>query len=446
MNIKRSCYLVGLGLSLTYYMARAQPVPGTLVEKIVANVDNQLILQSELETAYQQYLLQGGQEVPDLKCKVLESLMLNKALLAKAQQEGIVVTSEEVAQELSRRMQYLVTQAGSEAGLAQYWGKSIEEIKSELRAKLKEQQQLERMRAQIIREVSATPQEVQAFFEALPPQEQPYYPAEVVVRQIVRYPQVSQQAKDTLVAQLRALKVRLQHGESFEALAQAYSQDPSSAPQGGELGFWRLGELAPAYEAAALALQPGEVSEPVATPLGFHLIQLIAREKDRYNSRHILRKPTPEMLDLAAAKTYLAQLRAAILAGKVTFEEAAKTSSEDSSTASSGGLLTGAHGSVRRVIDDLPPDVFFAVEQLAPGAIAGPVVFTAPNNQEAVRLLLLEEKIPPHPANLAQDYAKIQQLFIEKKRTTALQAWFKEVQASASIKVAPEYQHCIMLK
>ena len=445
MNIKRSCYLIGLCLSLTY-IAQAQSAPGTLVEKIVANVDNQLILQSELETAYQQYLLQGGKEVPDLRCKVLESLILNKALLAKAQQEGIVVTSEEVAQELSRSMQYLVTQAGSEAGLAQCWGKSMEEIKSELRATLKEQLMLERMRAQIIREVSATPQEVQSFFEALPPQERPYYPAEVVVRQIVRYPQVSQQEKDTLVAQLRALQVRLQHGEPFEALAQEYSQDPGSAPQGGELGFWRLGELAPAYEAAALALQPGEVSEPVATPLGFHLIQLIAREKDQYNSRHILRKPNPEMLDLAAAKTYLAQLRAAILAGKVTFEEAASTSSEDSSTASSGGLLTGAHGGVRMVIDDLPPDVFFAVEQLAPGAIADPVVFTAPDNREAVRLLLLEERIPPHQANLAQDYAKIQQLLIDKKRTTALQAWFEGVQASASIKVAPEYQHCELLK
>lgn len=428
------------------YMAWAQAPQGTLVDKIVARVDNQIILQSELETACQQYLLPGGQEMPDLMCKVLANLIRNKALLAKAKQEGVVVTSEEVAQELSRRMKYLVTQAGSEAELAQYWGKSITEIKKELRAQLKEQLMLERMRAQIIREISATPQEVKSFFETLTTQERPYYPAEVVVRQIVRYPQVSQQATDALVAQLKALKRRLQNGERFEALAQTYSQDPGSAPQGGELGFWRLGELAPAYEAAALTLQPGEVSEPVTTQFGVHLIQLIAKDKDRYNSRHILLKPNPAMLDLETAKNYLIQLRSSILASELTFEEAASTSSEDASTASMGGALTGEQGNVRMVIDDLPPDVFFAIEPLAPGGISDPVVFTTSDSQEAVRILLLEEKIAPHQANLAQDYAKIQQLLIDKKRTTALQAWFEGVQASASIEVAPEYQHCSMLK
>ena len=445
MNIKQSCCLIGLGLSMTY-MAWAQAPQGTLVDKIVARVDNQIILQSELETACQQYLLPGGQEMPDLMCKVLANLIRNKALLAKAKQEGVVVTSEEVAQELSRRMKYLVTQAGSEAELAQYWGKSIPEIKKELRAQLKEQLMLERMRAQIIREISATPQEVKSFFENLTTQERPYYPAEVVVRQIVRYPQVSQQATDALVAQLKALKRRLQNGERFEALAQTYSQDPGSAPQGGELGFWRLGELAPAYEAAALTLQPGEVSEPVTTQFGVHLIQLIAKDKDRYNSRHILLKPNPAMLDLETAKNYLIQLRSSILASELTFEEAASTSSEDASTASMGGALTGEQGNVSMVIDDLPPDVFFAIEPLAPGGISDPVVFTTSDSQEAVRILLLEEKIAPHQANLAQDYAKIQQLLIDKKRTTALQAWFEGVQASASIEVAPEYQHCSMLK
>ncbi len=445
MNIKQSCCLIGLGLSMTY-MAWAQAPQGTLVDKIVARVDNQIILQSELETACQQYLLPGGQEMPDLMCKVLANLIRNKALLAKAKQEGVVVTSEEVAQELSRRMKYLVTQAGSEAELAQYWGKSIPEIKKELRAQLKEQLMLERMRAQIIREISATPQEVKSFFENLTTQERPYYPAEVVVRQIVRYPQVSQQATDALVAQLKALKRRLQNGERFEALAQTYSQDPGSAPQGGELGFWRLGELAPAYEAAALTLQPGEVSEPVTTQLGVHLIQLIAKDKDRYNSRHILLKPNPAMLDLETAKNYLIQLRSSILASELTFEEAASTSSEAASTASMGGALTGEQGNVSMVIDDLPPDVFFAIEPLAPGGISDPVVFTTSDSQEAVRILLLEEKIAPHQANLAQDYAKIQQLLIDKKRTTALQAWFEGVQASASIEVAPEYQHCSMLK
>jgi peptidyl-prolyl cis-trans isomerase SurA len=445
MNFKQKCYLVVLCLGLARVVWAESP-QNTLLDKIIANVDNQIILQSELETSYQQYLLQVGKEVPDLKCKILEQLILNKMLLARAKQEGIVVEREIIAQTLSDRMQYLLAQVGSEAKLVQYLGKPIEEIRSELREKIKEQLMLDNMRVQLIKDISVTPQEVKEFFDLLPEQEKPYYPAEVAVRQIVRYPQASQQAKETLIAQLKALKVRLQNGENFETLAQEYSQDPDSAPQGGDLGFWRLGELDPAYEAAALALQPGDVSDPVATQFGYYLIQLIVREQDRYNSRHIMLKYTPEVLEIEAAKTELAQLRDAILAGEITFEQAAIKSSADPLTAPNGGLLTGGDGGAKILIDDLPSDVYFAIEQLTPGAISDPMLFTAANDREAVRIIFLEEKIAPHQINLMQDYAKIQQLLIDRRRVAELQKWIERVKASASIYVAPEYQDCVLFR
>ena len=445
MNIKRRFHLVVLCLALTH-IALAESSRGILLDKIIANVDSQIILYSDLETACQQYLLQGGEEVADLKCKMLGQLIINKMLLAKARQEGIVLEKEAIAQAFRDRMQYLLAQAGSETRLSQYLGRPIEEIKSEVREKIREHLVLDSMRAQLTKDISVTPQEVKEFFEALPAQARPYYPAEVAVREIVRYPRVSQQEKDALIAQLKALKVRVQHGEDFEVLAQEYSQDPGSASQGGDVGFWRLGELAPAYEAAALALQPGEVSEPVATQFGMYLIQLIVREEDRYNSRHILLKYGPESLSIEVVKKQLAQLRTDILAGKVTFEQAAIKSSEDSLTAPNGGLLTGEYGGTRMFIDDLPPDVYFAVEQLAPGAISDPMLFTAADGREAARIIFLAEKIDPHQANLVQDYAKIRQLLIDKKKTTTLQDWLERVQASASIQVAPEYQNCDLIR
>lgn len=445
MNIKRRCCLIGLCLSITY-MAWTKPAPGTLVDKIVANIDNQIILQSELEMACQKYLLQGGKKTSNFKCEVLESLIFSKVLLAKAKQEGIKIEKERIAQQLDQTMRYWVAQAGSEEVLAQSSGKPITAIKSELRERIREQLMIEKLRGQVIRNITTTPQEVKSFFGALPAQERPFCPAEVVVRQIVQYPQISKQEKDALCKQLTAFRTRIQQGESFAALAQKYSQDPGSASRGGEIGFWRLGELAPAYEATALALQPGELSKPVMTQFGFHLIQLIAREGDRYNSRHILLKPNPEAIDVKVAQASLAQLRDTILAGKLTFEEAAKTASEDTATASIGGLMTGAEGEMRMALDDLPPDVFFVVEQLKPGSISDPVEFTTPDNRKAARILLLEEKISAHQANLAQDYAKIQQLLIDRKRTAALQTWFKDVRSSISVRLAPEYQSCKLLR
>ena len=442
MNIKQSSCLVALCFCMTY-MASAQANPGTLVDKIIVNVDSQIILQSDLETTLQQYLAQGGKEVPDLKCKLLKQLIVNKVLLAKAKQEGVVVEKEIIEQVLSDEMQYFLTQTGSEEALVRHWGKPILAIKREVREKIEEQLTLDRMRFQLVQDISVTPKEVKAFFETLPLHERPYYPASVVVRQIVKYLLSDQHETDASVSQLKALKVRLQNGEDFGVLAKAYSQDPGSASQGGDLGFWKLGELSPAYEAAALGLQPGEISDPVITESGYHLIQLIAREKDRYSSRHILLKPK---LDIKVAKAQLVQLREDILSGKITFAQAAKEYSDDSLTRPIGGLITAQEGgNESMLIDDLSPDVFFAIEKLLPGDISDPIMFSVSDEQEALRILLLEDRVAPHYANLAQDYAEIQQLLINKKQITALQAWFESVKAITSIRVAPEYQHCVGL-
>jgi peptidyl-prolyl cis-trans isomerase SurA len=444
MNIKKKCCLAVLCLAFVNNIILANPLQETVLDKIIVNVDNHIILQSELENAYQQYLSQAEGDIPDLRCKILEQLIIKQMLLSKAKQEGVLVNKEAMAQALSSNMQDLLAQAGSEARLVQSWGKSIQEIRKEVKEKLEEQMVLSNMRSQLIKGISVTPQEVKDFFEALPAQQKPYYPAEVVVRQIVQYSRVGLQAIDTLIAQLQSLKVRLQNGEDFEVLAQEYSQDLGSASQGGDIGFWRLGELVPAYEKAALALEPGEVSDPVITEFGYHLIQLIAREEDRYSSRHILLKSNPLMLDIEAAKTKLAQLRADILANKTTFVQAAIDFSEDPSTAPIGGLLTSKSGGGKILIDDLPPDVYFIVAELAPGTISDPVLLSEANGRDAVRILFLEEKVAPHQASLAQDYAKIQQMLIEQRSNTVLTTWFESVQKKVSIRIVPEYQHCVL--
>ncbi len=445
MNTKTRYYILVLCLLATH-IPQAQALQDVLVDRIVAKIGSQIILQSELELASQQYLLQGVKETPELKCRILKNLVFEKALLVESHKEKIEVEKEEVARELSRRMQYLIAHAGSEASIVQHLGKPIAEIRNELKKGVKEQLILKKMSNRVVREVTATPQEVETFLANLTDQEMPYYPTEVIVRQIIRYPQMDPQAAEKLLAKLRELKECLQNGDLFEDLALRYSQDAHSASQGGALGFRKQGELPPAYEAAALALQPGEVADPVLTQWGAHLIQLISREGNRYDSRHILLKPSPDMQDLAAAEAYLNQLRTSVLAGELTFEEAARTSSQDVATASVGGILTGEQGETKIPADSLPPDVFFAIEQLASGEISYPHVCKTPDDQEVARVLFLEEKIAPHPANLTQDYVKIKQLLISKKQMNALEAWFERVKAQVFIEVVPEYQYFELLE
>ena len=282
MTISKNACLVSAVLALRLTAFAATP-PGTLVEKIVAKVNGQLILQSELAAAHQQYLRQAGQAPPDIKGRLLATLVMNKMLLAKAKQEGIVVTDKEVAPALQQKMQELTTQASSAAALAQQWSSPVEEIKKEVNKKLKEQLQLDRMRRQVVQDIATTPKEVSAFFKTLCEKDAPYLPAEVIVRQIVYYPQ-------------------------------------SNSQEG-----------------------------------------------------------------LGAAKAALAQLRAKLLAGHLTFAQAAKEHSEDKATAPNGGLLAGVDGS-SRAVDELPPEVYFFIEPLSPGAITAPVTFTTAGGQQAVRL------------------------------------------------------------
>ena len=230
-------------------------------------------------------------------------------------------------------------------------------------------------------------------------------------------------------------------------MAQQYSQDPGSSSQGGALGFRELGELTPTYEKAALALQPGQVSNPIVTPFGLHLIQLIAREKDRYNSRHILLRFQVDALDIENAKIQLAQLRTAILAGEITFGQALQQATEEKhDTSINGGLITGSREGTKMYIDELSSDIFFAIESLAPGELSEPIVFTTSDGQQAVRMLYLKERIAPHQANLVQDYDKIKQVVIQQKQVEKLQAWLEKIEATTTIEVDPAYQGCLLFK
>lgn len=441
----RACrrkYLMGVGFYVMACVAWAQHGPDTLLDKIIARVDDQIVLKSELETACQQYLAQGGDEVPDLPCRVLAQIIMGKVLFVKAKQADIPIAEEVVSKTLDDRMRDLLVQFGSETALVRHWGKPIGVIRGEVKAKVREQFLMDSMYARLFADVSATPREVRSFFESLSPHERPYYPASVVVRQIVKYPQVDQREIDTLVAQLGELKVRLHNGEDFEVLAQAYAQGLDGVVLQGE--DWEPGELLPAYEAAALTLQPGEVSDPVVTESGVYLIQLIARGHDRHSSRHILLKP---QLHIEAAKTQLNQLREDIMAGRVTFVQAAKEYSDDLSSQSVGGLLTTQQDDAGSVfVDDLPSDVFFAIEQMVPGDVSSPIMAITSDHREAVRILLLEEKIPPHRADLAQDYAKVRQLLIEQKQAAAVQDSFEALKADTFIEVASEYQDSLFLQ
>ncbi|MCS7018761.1 MAG: peptidylprolyl isomerase [Cytophagales bacterium] len=421
---------------------------GIVVDKIIAKVNDYIILKSDLEIAYRQALESGQSLPPNARCEILQQLIINKMLVAKAEIDSVMVSEVEVNNNLDRRMAYFEQQFGSLQKIEQAYNKTIAQLKEELRPSIQENMIISKMQNEITKNVEVTPRQVKRYFNSIPKDSLPFVPAEVEVGVIVRYPVVSKSEKDKVKARLQDFKRQILSGKAkFEDLARTYSEDLGSGSRGGELGFHGRGELVPPYEAMAMSLEPGEISEPVESEFGIHLIQLIERRGNRYNSRHILLRPEPTEQDIKDAERYLDSLRSVILSGKLPFEKAALTCSDDKSTKSSGGILQNPENkSTHLSKDELEYAIFMTIDTMQVGSISRPIRFRTDDGKTAVRIIYYKSRIPPHQINLEMDYPKIHAAALQQERNRVLSQWFNRTKNQLFIDIDPEYDRCKLLE
>ena len=445
---------LALLLLLTPLVGRAQlgigrPQGQQLLDGIVVKVDNQIVLRSDVENIYAQEVARAEGKLlpPDLKCKILQSLVINKLMLARAEVDSVTVTDAQVNGELDRRMAYFVQQIGSEEKLVELYNKPVKALKEDLRPQVRDQLTQQKMQETITGKLSVTPREVSAYFNRTPKDSLPYYSTEVEVGQIVLSAQISDAAKQATMAKLNDLRARILAGEKFEDLAKQYSEDPGSGKQGGYLGFFKKRDLVPEYTAAALRLEPGGLSPIVESQFGFHLIQLIERRGDTFSSRHILLKPATGAADASVAAQKLTALRRQILSDSLSFAKAAKDFSTDKNSAGNGGLLQNRQESGSRMpLDKLDPAIFFTIDTMKVGSITPPLPYRSDDGKEGMRILWLKSNTPPHQANLREDYQKIAAAALNEKKNKALDEWFLRNRSGVYLEVAPEYAQCKVLE
>lgn len=418
-----------------------------VADKIIAKVDNNIILKSDLEKAYLQYIANSQARVgSQLRCQILESLVINKLMVAKAEMDSVVVSDEEVTSNLNNRMNVFISRIGSEERIEEFYGKSIEQFKAELRDEVKEQLVVQKMQTTITKDIKVTPSEVKRFFNSIPADSLPYFSTEVSLAQIVKVPSVNKAQKETVRQRLLNIREEIMNGADFEEMARRHSEEPGAASSGGNLGFQNRGSLVPPYEAAALRLKPGEISQPVETEFGFHLIQMIERRGNLYNTRHILLRPVSSTLDIEEARNYLDSLRTQILNDSISFEKAAKEYSSDQETAISGGFFLDATGSPRVPVGELDPSLFFTIDTMKVGSITKPLTFRMEDGKEAVRILYYKSRIRPHEANLKDDYQKIAMAAENEKKNRVLNEWFDRAKGDVFIQIDPDYNHCRIME
>ncbi|WOK06471.1 peptidylprolyl isomerase [Imperialibacter roseus] len=447
MNLKFTGTRI-FALSLAFIMMASLKVLGQqtmVLDEIIAKVDNYIILRSDMEKSYLE-MLSRNDITGITRCDALETLVINKMLVAKAEIDSVMVEDGDVESNLDRRLQFFINQVGSEERLEEFYGKTIDQFKDELRESVKEQMVVEKMQGTITKDLTVTPAEVKKFFKTIPSDSLPFFSTEVTIGQIVKIPEPGEVEKEKIRTQLIAIRNKILAGESMATLAQQYSMDPSVRRNNGELGFFRRGDLAPEFEATALSMQPGEISMPVETDFGFHIIQLVERRGNTYNSRHILMIPVPSPADIKASRDYLDSLKTQIEAKTITFEKAAKEYSDDKATASDGGFLLDGTGAPRVSVEEIDPVLFFTLDTMKVGNITAPIDYRLDDGTQALRLIYYKDKVPPHQANLEQDFQKIYQATLSAKKNKILSEWFRKAQGDVYIDVDPEFDFCNLLK
>ncbi len=438
---QKGSLLAAIILILLAFPVRAQQL---MVDKVVGVVGNNIILQSDIENQYLQMRAQGYTgNAERMKCQILEDLLTQRLFLDQAQVDSIEVTESEVENELDRRLRMFINQIGSQEKLEEYYKKSLLEIKENFREVIRDQLLTQKMQRQISENIKVVPSEVKAFYRSLSQDSIPDIPQQYEIRQIVRKPKISDEAIFEVKERLLELRRRVVNGESFATLAVLYSEDPGTAPRGGELGYSSRGDLVKEFADAAFSLKKDQVSQIVETEFGYHIIQLIDRRNDQVNVRHILMKPKVSPEASQRAVEFLDSIATRIRVDSLRFEMAARFLSEDENTRMNGGVLVNPEtGSTRFSLDELDRPSQLVVRNLKKGEISEPFEATDENGRKVYKIIQITNIIPAHKANLSLDYSLLQNVALSDKKTRILNDWIRDKQSKTYIRIDDSYQSC----
>ena len=437
--------ILSLMLIFTIKFAIGQEI---MIDRVVATVGDKIILQSDIENQVLQFLSQGIPTTSDLRCQVLEELMIQKLLLTQAEIDSVEVGISRIESELDRRLMYFVRQIGSEKKLEEFYNKSLLEIKEDFRPLIKEQLTTQMMQSNIIADINVSPKAVQKYYKSLKEDSIPLVNTQYEINQILVYPPQNEEAKNVVREELLNLRQRIIDGERFSTLAVLYSEDPGSARRGGELGFRSKNELDPEFAKAAFRLKDdGGISRIVESEFGFHIIQLIAKESNQVNVRHILKIPKVDIKQKIVARNKLDSIRNLIVADSLSFKLAALRYSEDDQSKLNDGLMVNPmNASTRFELDALPPQEFNVIKDLKVGEISKAFESVDLKGKIVYKIIRINKIIDSHRADLKNDYGLIEQMAVMDKQQKIIDNWVNEKRSKTYIHIDESFIKCEFLK
>ncbi|HLS96714.1 periplasmic chaperone for outer membrane proteins SurA [Sphingobacterium allocomposti] len=439
---------IGLLSSVIVAFCCIQTVVGQnkLVDRVVATVGSSIILQSDVEMQYAQYLAQGEKPNDDMKCYLLQQLVTQKLLSQQAMIDSIEVSEAEVDDNLNRRMQVMVRQAGGKERLEEFLNRSLLQYKEEMRSSVAEQLKAQKMQQNIVTTINVTPQEVKTYFNGLNQDSLPYFNTEVEIGEIVINPELTKEEKEQFRQKAEGYRQQVLNGSDFGTVARLYSED-GSAPYGGELGFATRDSYVKEFSAMAFKLKEGEISPVFETMYGFHFLQVLQRRGEEVNVRHLLIKKKPTSASLERAKAKIDSIYDKVTQGKISFHAAASQYSDNNETKYTGGMIMNEEDHSGLIpVDRLDRETFTAIDPLEVGQYSKSFLSKDRMDNQVYKFMYLKSRVAPHKANLEQDFAKIQEAARQDKINRKLSEWFEQRKENTFIDINSDFMQCDELK
>jgi peptidyl-prolyl cis-trans isomerase SurA len=415
------------------------------IDGVIATVGDYIILDSDIDKAYLEISSQGGSVKDITRCQMLGKLMEDKLYAHQAVQDSVKVTDTEVKGLMDERLNYMVEQLGSMDKVVSYYKKNNEEeFRTYFFDILKENKLTSEMQKKIVDEVQITPEEVRNFFKKIPKEELPVFGAEMEVAQIVVKPKISEADKQKVIDRLNGFKKEIQEGSSFATKAVLYSQDPGSRANGGYYKMNRKTPFVKEFKDVAFSLAQGEISEPFETDFGYHIIYVEKIKGQEVELRHILLSPKFTDESLQEAKEKITLIRKRIIDKEITFEEAARTLSDEKETKTNGGtLINPKTQDTRFELTKMDPSLYAQVSNLKENEVSMPVIEEQQEGKKQYKLITVTNRINEHTADYAKDYIKIKDLALKEKQIKVIAKWFDDKIKDSYVKIVGEYRDCV---
>ncbi len=400
------------------------------IDGLAAVVGDFIILDSDIDKTLIDLQSQGVATDNLDKCSLLGKLMEDKLYAHHAEQDSLEIDNQQIFNYVDQTIDYFVSQLGDIDKVLEFYKKEDEQaFRQELFEINKVNQLSQKMQSKIVDEIEITPEEVKQFFNNIPRYDLPIFGAELEISQIVVKPEVSEAEKKKVIDRLESIRDDVVvNGSSFATKAILYSQDPGSRSTGGKYTLNRnRPQMVKEFRDVAYRLKENEVSEPFETEFGWHIVKVDRIRGQEVDVRHILLTPEISPDAMAEAKKKVDLIRKRVVDGELSFQEAAKSFSDEKSTKNNGGVLINpTTGDTRFELTKIDPVLYNQIQRLGDNEISSPLLEQDRQGNQSYKLIMVSDRFDEHVADYSKDYIKIKELALKEKQLTAIQKWMNE--------------------